>query len=121
MKKFKMMGIVFIMALLVAGTTVTVAAKTKLKVNTIYTTAKKVKGTTKLKKAKVVAKIGKNIYKAKSNGKGKFTIKIKKQKKGTKVKVIAYKGKKKYAKKIVKVKTWRTHHPAGHPTPPKYC
>lgn len=82
-------------------------AKTKkLSVNTVYTNAKKVKGKTKLKKAKVTAKIGKKTYKAKSSKKGNFTIKIKKKRKqGTKIKVTVYKGKKKYAKKTVKVKT----------------
>lgn len=94
------------MLTLILCCSITTQAKVKkLKVNTVYTTAKKIKGTTKLKKAKVIAQIGKKTYKAKSNSKGKFTIKIKKQKKGTKVKVIVYKRKKKYTKKTVKVKT----------------
>ena len=88
--------ITVIMLTLILCCSITTQAKVKkLKVNTVYTTAKKIKGTTKLKKAKVIAQIGKKTYKARSNSKGKFTIKIKKQKKGTKVKVIVYKRKKK--------------------------
>lgn len=101
----RIMITVIMLTLILCGSITTQAKVKKLKVNTVYTTAKKIKGTTKLKKAKVVAKIGKKTYKAKSNSKGKFIIKIKKQKKGTKVKVTVYKGKKKYAKKTVKVKT----------------
>ena len=115
-RKLVVVALVFFSISLLAVSPAQAKAK-KLKVNTVYTTAKKVKGTTKLKKAKVVAKIGKKTYKARSNSKGKFTIKIKKQKKGTKVKVIVYKGKKKYAKKTVKVKTipWYQRKPfKGH-------
>lgn len=103
-RKLVVAALVFFSISLLATSSAQAKAK-KLKVNTVYTTTKKVKGITKVKKAKVVAKIGKKTYKAKSNSKGKFTIKIKKQKKGTKVKVTVYKGKKKYAKKTVKVKT----------------
>lgn len=106
-KSVKRIMITVVMFTLMICCSITTQAKAKkLTVNKVYTTTKKVKGTTKLKKAKVVAKIGKKTYKAKSNNKGKFTIKIKKQKKGTKVKVIVYKTKKKvYKKKTVKVKT----------------
>lgn len=115
-RKLVVAALVFFSISLLATSSAQAKAK-KLKVNTVYTTTKKVKGITKVKKAKVVAKIGKKTYKAKSNSKGKFTIKIKKQKKGTKVKVIIYKGKKKYAKKTVKVKTipWYQRKPfKGH-------
>lgn len=115
-RKLVVAALVFFSISLLVASPVQAKAK-KLKVNTVYTTTKKVKGITKLKKAKVVAKIGKKTYKAKSNSKGKFTIKIKKQKKGTKVKVIVYKGKKKYTKKTVKVKTipWYQRKPfKGH-------
>ena len=115
-RKLVVAALVFFSISLLVASPVQAKAK-KLKVNTVYTTTKKVKGITKLKKAKVVAKIGKKTYKAKSNSKGKFTIKIKKQKKGTKVKVIVYKGKKKYEKKTVKVKTipWYQRKPfKGH-------
>lgn len=116
MKKLMIVGTVL---MLILCCSVTSQAKTKkMKVNAVYTTTKKVKGITKLNKAKVVAKIGRKTYKAKSNSKGKFTIKIRKQKKGTEIKVIVYKGKKKvYAKKTVKVKeeSWYTKKPfKGH-------
>lgn len=105
-KSLKKLSLIAVMVMLTICCSTTAQAKTKkLKVNTIYTTTKKIKGTTKLKKAKVVAKIGKKTYKAKSNSKGKFTIKIKKKRaKGTKIKIRVYKKKKVYAKKTLKVK-----------------
>lgn len=111
--------VLVIAAMLTLTLSITAQAKTKkLAVNAVYTSAKKVTGTSKLKKAKVVAKIGKKTYKAKSNSKGKFTIKIKKKRtKGTKIKVTVYKNKKVYAKKTVKVKTkpWYLYKPfKGH-------
>ena len=105
-KSMRKLVIVATMLMLTLGCSITTQAKAKkLKVDTVYTITKSVKGTTTLKKAKVVAKIGKKTYNAKSNNKGNFTIKIATQKKGTKVKVIVYKGKQKvYAKKTIKVK-----------------
>ena len=104
-------AVIFVFSISLLLTNAAQAKTKKLKVNTVYTTSKKIKGTTKLKKAKVVAKIGKKTYKAKSNRKGKFTIKIKKKrKKGTKIKVTVYRKKKsqkkyKYASITIKVKT----------------
>lgn len=56
------------------------------KVRRVKKNAKKITGTA-VKKAKVFAKIGKKTYKATASAKGKFTIKVKKVKKGTKIKV----------------------------------
>lgn len=105
-KSVKKIFIVITMIALMLCCGVTTQAKAKkLKVNAVYTNAKKVRGTTRLKKAKVVAKVGKKTYKTRSNRKGKYTIKIKKKrKKGTKIKVTVYRKKKVYAKKNVKVK-----------------
>ena len=106
-KSVKKIFIVITMIALMLCCGVTTQAKTKkLKVNAVYTNAKKVRGTTRLKKAKVVAKVGKKTYRTRSNRKGKYTINIKKKrKKGTKIKVTVYRKKKVYAKKTVKVKT----------------
>ena len=105
-KSVKKIFIVITMITLMLCCGVTTQANTKkLKVNAVYTNAKKVRGTTRLKKAKVIAKVGKKTYRTKSNRKGKYTIKIKKKrKKGTKIKVTVYRKKKVYAKKNVKVK-----------------
>ena len=56
------------------------------KVKRVKKNAKKITGKA-VKKAKVFAKIGKKTYKATVSAKGKFTIKVKKVKKGTKIKV----------------------------------
>lgn len=56
------------------------------KVKRVKKNAKKITGTA-VKKAKVFAKIGKKTYKATVSAKGKFTIKVKKVKKGTRIKV----------------------------------
>ena len=78
------------------------AAKKKLSVNRVYTTTTRVKGKTK-KKYQVRIKIGKKTYKATANKKGKYSIKIPKQKPGKAYYVKAYRKKggkwKYYAKK----------------------
>ncbi|MDD3186556.1 MAG: hypothetical protein PHT76_14790 [Anaerostipes sp.] len=81
------------------------AAKKKLKVNKVYTTSTRVKGTTKAK-YKIKIKIGKKTYKGKANKKGKFSVKIKKQKKNKKIYVKVYKKNGKYytKKKVTVVK-----------------
>ena len=56
------------------------------KVKRVKKNAKKITGKA-VKKAKVFAKIGKKTYKATVSAKGKFTIKVKKVKKGTRIKV----------------------------------
>ena len=107
MKKLRKICVITVMVVLALCCSTATQAKTKkLKVNAVYTNAKKVRGTTRLKKAKVVAKVGKKTYRTRSNRKGKYTINIKKKrKKGTKIKVTVYRKKKVYAKKTVKVKT----------------
>lgn len=60
----------------------------KLTVNKIKKNAKKVKGTS-VAGASIKVKVGKKTYKGTANAKGKFTVKTKKIKKGTKVKVTA--------------------------------
>lgn len=95
------------MLALILCCSVTAQAKAKkLTVNTVYTKAKKVTGKTILEKAKVTAKIGSKTYAGKSGSKGKFTIKIPKQRKsGKKVTVTVYNPDgTKYASKTVKVK-----------------
>ena len=124
MKKLKGLGIVIVIALLVSGTTMTVSAKQKLKVNNLYETVRKtqaIKG-----KAKKGATITVKAYK-KKNGKykykwtgqankktGKFTVYIPIEhysdytdvySAGRKIKVTAKKGKWKKTKTI-KVKNW---------------
>jgi hypothetical protein len=81
------------------------AAKKKLKVNKVYTTSTRVKGTTKAK-YKIKIKIGKKTYKGKADKKGKFSVKIKKQKKNKKFYVKVYKKNGKYytKKKVTVVK-----------------
>ena len=62
-------------------------------------------GKTPIKKVKVIIKVGKKIYKAKTNFKGKATFKIKKlAKKGKYKAVIKFKGNKYYKKATKKVK-----------------
>lgn len=80
------------------------AAKKKLTVQSIYTTTKKVKGTT-VKNFTVKIKIGKKTYQKKADKKGTFSIRIPKQKVGTSFYVKVYKGKKLYTKKKVYVMT----------------
>lgn len=124
MEKLKKLGIVFVMVLLVSGTTMTVSAKQKLKVNTLYETVRKtqaIKG--KAKKGATITvkaykkKNGKYKYKwtGKANKKtGKFTVYIPVEhysdytdvySAGKKIKVTAKKGKWKKTKTI-KVKNW---------------
>ena len=103
-KKLVVAALVFFSISLLVASPAQAKAK-KLKVNTVYTTAKKVTGTT-LKKAKVTVKVGSKIKTVKSNSKGKFTVKIPKQKKsGKKITVRVYKTDgTQYANKTVKVK-----------------
>lgn len=70
-------------------------AKKKLSVNRVYTTTTRVRGKTK-KKYQVRIKIGKKTYKVTANKKGKYSVKIPKQKPGKAYYVKAYrkKGKK---------------------------
>ena len=64
-------------------------AITKAKVNQVKANATKISGTAK-KKAKVLIKIGKVTYKKSVGSNGKFSVNIKKIKKGTKVLVQVY-------------------------------
>lgn len=100
----KVMIVCTVLMLILCCSTTPQAKTKKLKVNTVYTTEKKIRGTTKLQRAKVVVRIGKKTYKTISNKKGEFTLKIKKQKKSTRIKVTVYKKKRAYKTKIVKVK-----------------
>lgn len=78
------------------------AASKKLKVNTVYDTTTKVKGKTK-KRYKVKLKVGKKTYTAKANKKGKFQIRIPKQKPGKKLVIKVYRKNKYYTKKKIYV------------------
>lgn len=77
------------------------AANKKLKVQKVYDTSKKVTGTA-TKKGLVKIKLGKKIYKSKVSKKGKFSVKIPKQKVGKLFYVRLYqkkRGKWKFSKK----------------------
>lgn len=74
-----------------------------LKVNKIKKNAKKVKGTA-VPYANIKVKVGGKTYVGSANSKGKFTIKVKKLKKGKKVKVTASKSGYITTTKTVKVK-----------------
>ena len=102
----KSMIMVTMLVLVLCCSVSTQAKAKKLTVNTVYTTAKKVTGTTILKKAKVTAQIGSKIYAGTSGSKGKFTIKIPKQRKsGKKITVTVYNTDgTKYVSKAMKVK-----------------
>lgn len=80
MKKVCVM-LVAVGIVLILGNSPVQAAKKKLSVNKVYDTTTKIKGTTS-KKALVKIKIGKKIYKKRAGKKGKFQIKIRKQKVG---------------------------------------
>jgi hypothetical protein len=58
----------------------------KIKLDKVNTSTTKISGTTTAK-AKVVLQVGKKKYTCKANAKGKFSKKIKRQKKGTKISV----------------------------------
>ncbi len=58
----------------------------KIKVNAVYSNDTKISGTTKAN-SQVTVQYGKKTYRTKSKSNGKFTVKVKAQKSGTKIKV----------------------------------
>lgn len=106
-KARKCLAVSLAVAMLITSMIPVSAGQKKLKVNTVYNTAKKVKGKTK-KRYLVRVKIGKKTYKKKADKKGYFSVTIPKQKTGKKLTVKVYKKKNKkwklYTKKTVTVK-----------------
>lgn len=78
------------------------AAGARLKVGALYDTSSQIRGNAAPKRT-VKVKIGKKVYRAKVNKKGKFSIKIPRQKAGKKLVVRLYKGRTVLKKKTVRV------------------
>lgn len=93
MKKSLAVLTILFFSMIISPTSVVKAKSSNLKIDTVYNTTKTVKGKINRKQKKyykVKLKIGKKTYTVKTSKRGRFTLKIKKQKPGTKLKVIVY-------------------------------